>query len=136
MKYRLMDLLACPMCRAFPLKLLVIEEETHENRRLDAKPPLCELYCGYKKSHMKDIREPPPCDECIKKEIRTAVIYCEKCSRWYPVIDYIPHMLPDYIREEEEERREELEFLRKYADKIPDYIKFKALPHNLSSQQD
>ena len=132
MKYRLMDLLACPMCRNFPLELHVIEEERHEERTVNGKPPLCELYCSYKGSFIKDMEKTPPCNECIKLEIKTAVIYCRKCGRWYPVIEYIPHMMPDYIREEEKEK--ELSFLEKYSDKIPDYIKFRAQPYNLSNR--
>ena len=134
MKYRLMDLLACPMCRNFPLKLHVIEEEVHSERKLEERAenkPLCELYCAFKGEFIKNLKEPPPCEECIKREIKTAVIYCDKCGRWYPVIEYIPHMLPDYIREEEKDR--EMEFLKKYAEKIPDRIKYGGQPHNLSS---
>ncbi len=131
MKYRLLDLLACPMCKHFPLELIVIEEKNYSDRKIPGQPPLCELYCGYKEKMIKDLKEQPPCDECIKKEIVTGVLYCRKCGRWYPIINTIPHMLPDYIRENEKDR--ELEFLSKYKDKLPEKIFLKGKPHNLSS---
>ena len=118
------------MCRNFPLQCIVLEEETYSGRKLPSQPPLCELYCGYLKAKVKELDE-TPCQECISKEIVTGVIYCEKCGRWYPIINSIPHMLPDYLREQEAER--EIEFLRKYKEKLPEKIVYKGKPHNLSS---
>ncbi|MEM4000882.1 MAG: Trm112 family protein, partial [Saccharolobus sp.] len=47
MKYRLMDLLACPMCKHFPLKLFVFsEKEIDRKLSQEDKKPLCELYCA------------------------------------------------------------------------------------------
>ncbi len=132
MKYRLMDLLACPMCKHFPLKLIVIEEEDYPERSLPGTPPLCELYCGYRGKYLKKLKESPPCQECIKKEVRTGVLYCKKCGRWYPIIDGIPHMLPDDLREKEKDK--ELDFLRKYEKQLPDEIVHKGKPFNLSDR--
>ena len=41
-------------------------------------------------------------------EIETGVLFCQKCNRWYPIIDTIPQMLPDEFRNEEKE----IEFLQ------------------------
>ncbi|PNV81377.1 MAG: hypothetical protein C0179_02985 [Fervidicoccus sp.] len=131
MKYRLMDVLACPMCKSFPLELIIIEKEQRD-RELPSQPPLCEIYCSYTQKYLKEMEEKPPCEECFKYEIKTAVLYCKNCGRWYPVINGIPHMLPDYIRKDEKKR--ELEFLKKFADKLPEKIVKKGLPHNLSEE--
>ncbi len=126
-----MDILACPYCKdaSFPLKLIVIEEKRYPNRSLPrtASIPLCELYCGFKKSFIKDLKDKPPCDECIKIEVATGVLYCSRCGRWFPIIDEIPRMLPDDYRKE----GEDLEFLRKYSHLLPDEIKLKGKPFNL-----
>jgi uncharacterized protein YbaR (Trm112 family) len=50
-----------------------------------------------------------------KEEIVSGLLTCPKCNRWYPIIDEIPHMLPDDLREE----REDLAFLRRWQEKIP-----------------
>ncbi|MGA2238329.1 MAG: Trm112 family protein [Candidatus Bathyarchaeia archaeon] len=76
MKKRLMEILACPIDKAYPLELHVFEEGD---------------------------------------EIVSGIIICSKCNRWYPIIDEIPHMLPDDLREE----KEDVAFLRKWKEKIP-----------------
>ena len=41
-------------------------------------------------------------------EIKTGILFCENCRRWYPIIDTIPQMLPDKYRNE----KQEIEFLK------------------------
>ena len=71
-----MEILACPIDKAYPLELHVFEKN---------------------------------------EEIVSGIIICTKCNRWYPVIDEIPHMLPDDLREE----KEDLAFLQRWNEKIP-----------------
>ncbi|MBE9391682.1 Trm112 family protein [Fervidicoccus fontis] len=132
MKYRLMDILACPICKKFPLELIVIESVEKE-RKLSQKAPLCELYCAYRGDFIKNLTTPPPCEECFKREIETGVLYCPGCGRWYPIINGIPHMLPDYIRKEE--KNKDIEFLKKYKDKLPEKIWKKGMPYNLGEDE-
>jgi uncharacterized protein YbaR (Trm112 family) len=54
MKYRLLDILACPMCKGFPLKLTVFEEHSITPPEKIRK---CELYCGYHRGFVKDLAE-------------------------------------------------------------------------------
>ncbi|MET1101803.1 MAG: Trm112 family protein [Pyrodictiaceae archaeon] len=141
MKYRFMDIAACPMCKHFPLELYVIEEKVYPEREerirelLEKfKPPLCELYC-YRLQQpigksIKEIGDKAPCAECLKVEVVTGVIYCPNCGRWYPIIDEIPRMLPDNLRK----RSEDLKFLRMYSDRLPEKITMKGKPWNLSEE--
>ena len=80
MRKRLLDILACPIDKYYPLELfeIVMEEEI----------------------------------------IKQGVLYCSKCSRYYPIIDEIPVMLPDELRE----RQRDLEFLKKWQSKLPDKV--------------
>ncbi|TFF98024.1 MAG: Trm112 family protein, partial [Promethearchaeota archaeon] len=50
----------------------------------------------------------------VETEIEAGLLLCEKCNRWYPIIDTIPRMLPDEYRSKEEE----LEFLKAYKDRL------------------
>jgi len=44
----------------------------------------------------------------IETEIESGLLFCDKCNRWYPIIDTIPQMLPDQFRD----KRKEIEFLK------------------------
>jgi len=90
LKRKLMDILACPVDKFYPLELQVFEE---------------------------------------KEEVTSGVIICPKCNRWYPIIDEIPHMLPDDLREE----GEDLPFLQQWKDKIPKKTLQEGKPFNLDT---
>jgi uncharacterized protein YbaR (Trm112 family) len=87
LKKRLMDILACPIDKFYPLELHVFEE---------------------------------------RDEIVEGLITCPKCGRYYPIIDEIPHMLPDDLRE----RSEDLKFLEKWKMKVPEKILNEGKPFN------
>jgi uncharacterized protein YbaR (Trm112 family) len=60
-------------------------------------------------------------------EINSGIITCPKCQRYYPIIDEIPHMLPDELRE----RDEDVQFLNKWKTKIPEKVLTDGKPFNL-----
>ncbi len=45
-------------------------------------------------------------------------LYCIKCSRFYPIIEEIPIMLPDELRD----KKQDMEFLDKNQKKLPEKI--------------
>ena len=45
-------------------------------------------------------------------------IYCSKCSRFYPIIEEIPIMLPDELRNKDQD----IEFLKRNQSKLPEKI--------------
>lgn len=61
------------------------------------------------------------------EEIVEGLIVCSKCSRWYPIRDEIPEMLPDELRKE----NEDLPFLEKWKAMIPEKILSKGKPFRL-----
>lgn len=65
-----------------------------------------------------------------KDEIVEGMIVCPKCLRWYPIKDEIPEMLPDELRN----MRDELIFLEKWRDKIPEKILLEGKPFNLKEK--
>ena len=131
MKYRLMDVLACPMCKKFPLELIVLSERELEGVEAP-KGFRCSDYCGLKRAFLKDLGKEPDCRSCFSREIVEGVLYCPECGRWYPIIDEIPRLLPDRIRQEKEIKKVELDFLKKHADELPDKITREGKPFNLS----
>ena len=82
MNTSMLDILACPIDKHYPLELFQIVSEGQ-----------------------------------IVKE---GILFCTKCSRYYPIIDEIPVMLPDELRERQ--KAQDIEFLRKWQNKIPDKV--------------
>ncbi|MEM2088363.1 MAG: Trm112 family protein [Thermoproteota archaeon] len=132
MKYRLMDLLACPIDKDFPLKLIVFQEE-ERNIEFKHDDVVCELYCGLKSTYVKEANlNAEKCNECMKMEILNGILICSKCNRWYPIVEEIPQLLPDELRE----RNEDLSFLKKYAENAPEKILEEGVPFNLKTKPD
>jgi len=89
MKRRLLDILACPICKHHPLDLMIFQE---------------------------------------KDEIEEGMLTCSSCGRWYPIIETIPHMLPDDLRE----YKDDTDFLIKWKEKVPGAILKEGKPFNVS----
>jgi len=92
MKKNLLDILACPIDKFYPLEL-----------------------------HELNTRKEYECGTNGEKEelvIEEGILFCNQCSRFYPIIDEIPIMLPDELRD----RDKDLEFLERWRDRIPNRI--------------
>ncbi len=64
-----------------------------------------------------------------ESDIQSGVLYCTECSRFYMILQGIPVLLPDELRNE----KQELAALEKIQDMIPDTIKYHGKPWNISS---
>jgi uncharacterized protein YbaR (Trm112 family) len=123
-----MDILACPICKSFPLELQVFDAAKGEQKHRDKVG--CELYCVYrggptsKYDKAELVRD---CEICFSYDLKEALLTCKKCGRWYPVMDSIPHMLPDDLRKEAEDKQ----FLVKHSEKVPEKVKKEGLPFHL-----
>lgn len=89
MNRKLMEILACPIDKYFPLELVEFS--------------------------------------CKDENISEGVIFCSKCSRYYPIIEEIPIMLPDELRD----KNQDIEFLKKYKDTLPQKIVSNGSPWHL-----
>lgn len=104
----LLEILACPIDKHSPLELFEINvhlanesssDKQSENRvTLEERTDIDTTY-----------------DNVIVKE---GVLFCSRCSRFFPIIDEIPIMLPDELRE----REKDLQFLLEWKTKIPGKI--------------
>lgn len=58
-------------------------------------------------------------DKAINENVvKEGVLFCSQCSRFYPIIEEIPIMLPDELRDKEKD----IQFLQKWHKKIPSKI--------------
>jgi uncharacterized protein YbaR (Trm112 family) len=72
------------------------------------------LACPIDKSHPLEIYEIKEKSDVVSE----GVLFCSKCSRFYPIIDEIPIMLPDELRD----KKLEMKFLNDYKEKLPEKI--------------
>ena len=89
MNKSMMDILACPIDKNYPLELFAIKEK----------------------------------DNIVSE----GSLFCPECSRFYPIIEEIPIMLPDELRD----KKQELEFLKTNKDNLPEKIITKANPWHI-----
>ncbi|MEX0764610.1 MAG: Trm112 family protein [Nitrosopumilaceae archaeon] len=62
-----------------------------------------------------------------EENVLEGAIYCTKCSRFYPIIEEIPIMLPDELRD----KNQDIEFLKRNHSTLPEKITKQALPWHL-----
>ena len=81
------------------------------------------LACPIDKNHPLELFEINEKDNIVSE----GALFCLKCSRFFPIIEEIPIMLPDELRD----KKQEIEFLKKYKDTLPEKIITKANPWHL-----
>ena len=89
MKKEMMDILACPIDKHFPLEI-------------------------YESKVNEDV-------------IVEGALFCTDCSRFYPIIEEIPIMLPDELRD----KKQDIDFLNNNQEKLPEKIIKQAQPWHL-----
>ena len=89
MNKTMMDILACPIDKNYPLELHEIKEK----------------------------------DNVVSE----GALFCSKCSRFYAIIEEIPIMLPDELRD----KKLEIKFLKNNKEKLPEKILKSGLPWHL-----
>ena len=130
----MLDILACPMDKNYPLDLIELHVKELENDNLrkskfkfpndDKKTKKNNLTVN---KEINNIRAEVNKDKDKVIVIIEGILYCKKCLRFYPIIDEIPIMLPDELREKEKD----LEFLNKWKNNIPQKILDNANPWHL-----
>jgi uncharacterized protein YbaR (Trm112 family) len=139
----MLDILACPIDKTYPLGLIELnvkeleekEEEEEDDKVKDNHHSLNrnENNPVVKKNNDKNGGENKANDDEIKQKedvfiiVIDGILYCKKCSRFYPIIDEIPIMLPDELREKEKD----LQFLTKWKHSIPEEILTNSNPWHL-----
>ncbi len=81
------------------------------------------LACPIDKAHPLELHEIKEKDNVVSE----GALFCPKCSRFYPIIEEIPIMLPDELRD----KKLEIEFLKNHKDRLPEKISKSGLPWHL-----
>jgi uncharacterized protein YbaR (Trm112 family) len=129
LKKHILDILACPIDKNYPLDLIELHVKEFENDILRESNFLNDDK-NSKNNSLVINQENDSTGEVTKDKIIViieGILYCKKCLRFYPIIDEIPIMLPDELREKEKD----LEFLNKWKNNIPQKILSNANPWHL-----
>ncbi len=81
------------------------------------------LACPIDKHFPLEIFESTSKDQIVLE----GAIYCTKCSRFYPIIEEIPIMLPDELRD----KNQDIKFLKRNQFLLPEKITKQASPWHL-----
>ena len=81
------------------------------------------LACPMDKNHPLELFEIKEKDNIILE----GALFCQKCSRFYPIIEGIPIMLPDELRD----KKQEIDFLKNYSEELPEKIITQGNPWHL-----
>lgn len=129
----MLDILACPIDKNYPLELIELNVKELERDKIKENyhPLNSEENNNIVKKNKNSgggnkVNEIKQNDEKVIVVI-DGILYCKKCSRFYPIIDEIPIMLPDELREKEKD----LQFLKKWKHTIPEEILTQSNPWHL-----
>ncbi len=128
----MLDILACPIDKNYPLDLIELNVKDLEKEFLKENNHPINNEEEQKNIIKQNNRDKVNQENEIKDNEKVIVIidgilYCKKCSRFYPIIDEIPIMLPDELREKEKD----IQFLKKWKDCIPEDILKNSNPWHL-----
>jgi uncharacterized protein YbaR (Trm112 family) len=132
MKKSMLDILACPIDKNYPLELIELtiknlqkdnlkenEDSTNNKGNNDSKK---KIQNDSELNHKNEIH-----DNVQVTVVIDGILFCRKCSRFYPIIDEIPIMLPDELRD----KQKDLQFLKKWENYIPQLILKNSNPWHL-----
>ncbi len=81
------------------------------------------LVCPIDKHFPLEIFESNSKDDLVLE----GALFCNECSRFYPILDEIPILLPDELRD----KKQDIDFLKNNQEKLPDKIIKQASPWHL-----
>lgn len=89
MKYFILDWLACPFDKFFPLSIN-IEKSSYIKGQSYLK---CKFYCSRHDTYKIGDISKRDCEDCANFEIESGELRCPSCGKRYPIIDGIPDMI-------------------------------------------
>jgi uncharacterized protein YbaR (Trm112 family) len=128
MNRRMLDILVCPFDKYSTLELYEFNtrniEKNNGNLIIEPKPQNIKLEESIENKSENSLKDIPPDDNIIIEE---GVLFCNTCNRFYPIVEEIPIILPDELRDKDKD----IEMLKKWSDSLPDKIIKEALPWHL-----
>ena len=124
---RMLDILVCPFDKESSLELFEFStrnlEKTDSKINLKSNPQNVKLEDS-NENKKEDILNDHSNNDVVIEE---GMLFCNSCSRFYPIVEEIPIILPDELRD----KNKDLELMKKWRDSLPEKVVNKALPWHL-----
>jgi uncharacterized protein YbaR (Trm112 family)/SAM-dependent methyltransferase len=116
MFYPLLDYIVCPHCRHFLTLLVPTEQQQHTTMRMRkakrtspkgaAVGPLPEKVTGTPLSYLLSPLAASPATDGRDRDVNVVqgILVCLHCEHWYPIRNGLPELLPDHLRNWDEDR--------------------------------
>jgi uncharacterized protein YbaR (Trm112 family) len=117
----MLDVLVCPFDKESELELFELK-----TRPIGSNIPKIEKDKSLYENKAKDII-PNTNNEYEELVIEDGMLFCNTCLRFFPIIEEIPIILPDELRDKDTD----LKVLEKWSNLLPDKIVKKSLPWHL-----
>ena len=149
---RMLDILVCPFDKESKLELFEIESRVPQKDEENLKKVLAQKFTDEVQQNKSRQKNNDMESGSIRKEyeereknkidaysddlfadaemdivIEEGILFCNRCLRFFPIVEEIPIILPDEIRD----KNKDLELLKKWSDSLPDKVVKKALPWHL-----
>jgi uncharacterized protein YbaR (Trm112 family) len=124
---RMLDILVCPFDKESSLELYEVNirnlEKTESKIISESNPSNVNLEESIEKKKENLSNDSANNDIVIEE----GILFCNSCSRFYPIVEEIPIILPDELRD----KNKDLELMKKWSDSLPEKVVNKALPWHL-----
>ena len=124
----MLDILVCPFDKESSLELYELStknwEKTDNKIILESNIQNVKIEEEYVENKKDNTSNDPSNNDIIIEE---GILFCNSCSRFYPIVEEIPIILPDELRD----KNKDLEFIKKWSDSLPEKVVKKALPWHL-----
>jgi uncharacterized protein len=125
---RMLDILVCPFDKESSLELFEFSTRNLENTdsKINSKssPQNVKLEDSNENKKEDILNDLSKNDDVVIEE---GMLFCNSCSRFYPIVEEIPIILPDELRD----KNKDLELMKKWRDSLPEKVVNKALPWHL-----
>ncbi len=149
---RMLDILVCPFDKESKLELFELETRVPQKDEEKIKKVLAQKFTDkdqqnkskLKNNDMESVSIHNQYEEEEKNKIdaysvdlftdsdydiviEEGILFCNRCFRFFPIVEEIPIILPDEIRD----KNKDLELLKKWSTSLPEKVVKKALPWHL-----
>ncbi len=121
MDKKLLDILVCPFDKVTPLELLELQPASNSQvQTSEAEKPVPNPSdsTGPEPSTLTKVdNELSNQNETLQQTeiVEEGLLLCKTCQRFYPIVEEIPIILPDELRD----KKKDIEFLNKWRERIP-----------------